>query len=71
MIFCVFFVCILNRDFGCMLTAERTNLRLISRRRTNYNSDDEEEEGLLNQERVELHGTSDASEFDDNLFEGM
>ena len=54
-----------------MLTAERTNLRLISRRRTNYNSDDEEEEGLLNQERVELHGTSDASEFDDNLFEGM
>ena len=74
MVFCVYLVCVLNRDFGPMLTAERKKLRVSVNYQVAIDNQSRLEEGKRGErENDELvTGASDTSheDNDDPLFEG-
>lgn len=74
MVFCVYLVCVLNRDFGPMLTAERKKLRVSVDYQVAIDNQSRLEEGKRGErENDELvTGASDTSheDNDDPLFEG-
>ena len=66
MMFCVLLVCVLNRDFGCMLTIEKQQKGLSIQNERARHSDDDEDILLLKDDRS---STNDESG-NDPLFEG-
>lgn len=70
MMFCVLFVCLLNRDFGCMLSVEKKQRSKQVQQQSMESGDDDDDDVNIIHEKKPLLRHIPLPEVDDSLFEG-